>query len=288
MTKTAQNWLDTKYSNKTVGGKIELHDKNVGEVEELAGELLIENYINVEDIQLERWGKSKLGDKLKGKITRITIKNCPKVKELNLSNNEISEIIFEGNFPDLVRLDAADNKLVEIDISKFPNLTLLSIPRNPITKIKGLEYSTKLEFINLVDTPGLNGREYGEWKDSIKNMLNIPLTDPLPNDLKTKLDELANRPTQKKLDEALENERKKVQSYENGLKTELGLSDNNLSTWKDKIKELKSKPAGTTLTPEEQQKLKNYNLILMKLEEEMCNSSNYQAFIQENNIKNYK
>ena len=122
MTKIAQNWLDTKYPDKKVSGKIELYDKNAEVVEELTGELLIEGYDNVEEINLENWDKVK-DDELKGKITKVNINNCPKVKKFKLNNNEISEIIFKGNFPDLVRLDATDNKLTEIDISKIPNLT---------------------------------------------------------------------------------------------------------------------------------------------------------------------
>ncbi|CAJ0844982.1 9105_t:CDS:10 [Entrophospora sp. SA101] len=176
MTKTAQSWLEAKYSNKTVGGKIELYDKNIEGVEELTGELLIENYVNVEEIKLERRDERKhvsFRDRLKGQITKITIKNCPKVKELNLNNNKISEIIFEGEFPDLVRLDLIDNKLSEIDISKIPKLIWLAITRNPIAKIKGLENSTQLR----------------------------------------SLDELENRPTQVQLEEAVEAEAKKYEKH---------------------------------------------------------------------------
>jgi len=219
MTITAQNWLDDKYPNKTVGGKIEVYDENVEGVEELTGELLIENYVNAEEINLERRDERKSGrnGKLKGQITKVTIKNCPKLKELKLNNNEIKEIIFEGEFPDLVQIDSIDNKLTEIDISKAPKLEWLAVTRNPITKIKGLEYATQLRNVILIDSPGFNGREYGEWKDAIKDILNVPLTDPLPDtwktDLTTKLDELENRLTQEKLDEAVENERKKYEKH---------------------------------------------------------------------------
>ncbi|KLL03874.1 MAG: hypothetical protein MRERV_32c051, partial [Mycoplasmataceae bacterium RV_VA103A] len=78
-------------------------------VEELTGELLIENYANVEEIKFEHWDKRKRGGKLKGRMTKITVSNCPKVKELNLNNNEISEIILEGDFLNLERLDLVDN-----------------------------------------------------------------------------------------------------------------------------------------------------------------------------------
>jgi len=51
MTKTAQNWLDTAYPDKTVS-EIKLYVKN--SVEELTGELLIEGYTKVERIDFER------------------------------------------------------------------------------------------------------------------------------------------------------------------------------------------------------------------------------------------
>lgn len=221
MTKAAQNWLDAKYPDKTIGGKIELYDKNVEGVEELTGNLLIENYVNVEEIDLEHRDKRKgfsLSDRLKGKIGKITVKNCPKVKELNLNNNEIKEIIFEGDFLDLDRLDAADNELTKIDISKVLNLTWLNITRNPLlTEVRGLEYSTKLKHVNLYDTLGFNGQDYRKWKDAIKGILNIPPTDPLTNtwenDLKTKLDGLEERPTQEQLDEAVKNKGKEFENH---------------------------------------------------------------------------
>ncbi|CAG8465009.1 10477_t:CDS:2 [Gigaspora margarita] len=160
----AQNWLDTKYPDKTIGGKIEVYD-NMGVIEELIdGELLIDGYVNIEVINLERWDKIK-DDELKGEITKVTIKNCPKLKKLKLNNNEISEIIFEGNFPDLVRLDATDNKLTEIDI----------------------KYSTKLTTINLDEAPGLDdkldelkNRPTTDNSDQIKNLLGINPADDLP------------------------------------------------------------------------------------------------------------
>lgn len=225
----AQKWLNNKYSDKNVS-EIRLFDKNIEGVEELTGELLIEDYVSAEIINLERWDIRKGGSgRFKGKITKVTIRNCPKLNEFKLKNNEIKEIIFESDFPNLDTLEAADNNLTEIDISKLPNLTWLNITRNPhFTKIKGLEYSTKFRNVNLLETPGFNGREYGEWKDSIKGILNISLADPLPNtwktDLETKLNELK---------EAV----KKVQDYENGLKNALGLNpaDNLPTDWQTQL-----------------------------------------------------
>nr|CAG8570129.1 2919_t:CDS:2 [Entrophospora candida] len=83
--------------------KIELYDRNTGNSEELTGELTIEDYAKVEEINLK------------------------------------------------------ENKIKEIDISLVPNLRKLHLARNPnLVEINGLENSTKLEVVNLLETPGLN------------------------------------------------------------------------------------------------------------------------------------
>ena len=52
MAKTAQNWLDTTYQDKTVS-EIKLYVKE-NPVEELTGELLIKGYAEVKKIDFER------------------------------------------------------------------------------------------------------------------------------------------------------------------------------------------------------------------------------------------
>ncbi|CAG8593422.1 997_t:CDS:2 [Cetraspora pellucida] len=108
--------------------KIELYDENrkAKVMEELTGELVIKDYTELEEIDFQRWDK-----KVKDKITKVTIENCPKVKNINFDNSETTEIIFQGSFPNLARLDLPNNKLIKIDVSKLPNLTNLNIARNP-------------------------------------------------------------------------------------------------------------------------------------------------------------
>jgi len=236
MTKTAQSWLNAKYQDKSVD-KIEWYDKKGGAEEELTGELLIEGYTNIKEIDFKWWGKNKV----KNKITKVVIKNCPGVKRVYFNNNEITEITFEGTFNGLEWLELIDNKLTKIDVGKLPNLTSLYIARNPnITEIEGWENLTKLEMVDLYDTPGLNGKKFKEWKEAINSALNqTPQDGPLPDTWKNKLDDLKKRPT--------EEEHKKVveerDAIKNDLKTELGLNDGNLNTWKDEIKKLKNRPA---------------------------------------------
>jgi len=211
MTKTAQNWLDTKYSDKTIS-EIKLDEKSGESVEELTGELLIKDYTKVEVIDFERWDK-----KTKDKITKVIIENCPQVKKIKFNNNEIGEITFQGTFNNLSWLDLPDNKLIKIDVSKFPNLSRLNVTRNPnLTEIEGWENFTKLEFFDLFDTPGLNGKKFKEWKDAINSALGGTSKDgSLPKDWNIKLDDLKNRPTQDDLKKAVKNESDKYKDYIN-------------------------------------------------------------------------
>jgi Leucine-rich repeat (LRR) protein len=180
MTKQAQQWLDTKYNNKQSGDSIKLLTS-----EELSGEIKIENYANTKEIILVRLEKGSLS---KGKISKVTIRNCQEVERVLLGRNEITEIVFDGDFPKLTHLGARDNQLSKIDLSKVSNLEILNIAGNPIGSqeiekaIKGL---TKLKFVN---TPGFSLKniadDHADWinPDDIKNALGVKPTDPLPDD----------------------------------------------------------------------------------------------------------
>jgi hypothetical protein len=210
MTKQAQQWLDTKYNNKQSGDSIKLLTS-----EELSGEIKIENYANTKEIILVRLEKGSLS---KGKISKVTIRNCQEVERVLLGRNEITEIVFDGDFPKLTHLGARDNQLSKIDLSKVSNLEILNIAGNPIGSqeiekaIKGL---TKLKFVN---TPGFSLKniadDHADWinPDDIKNALGVKPTDPLPDDWKKKLDDLKKRPTQEDLNNAVKTAEKNVEN----------------------------------------------------------------------------
>jgi len=202
---TVQNWLNTTYQDKNVS-KIELWNKERGEPGKLTGELKIEGYTKVEEINFERWDKEKFKDE----ITKVTISNCPQVKKIKFNNNKITEIIFQGTFPNLGWLDLPDNKLTKVGVGKFPNLTRLNVARNPnLTEIEGWEILTKVEFVNLLNTPGLNNQKFNKWKEGINSALGLtPKDSPLPNDWENKLNDLKSyiNPNDKdKLKEAAKN-----------------------------------------------------------------------------------
>jgi len=213
---TVQNWLNTTYQDKNVS-KIELWNKERGEPGKLTGELKIEGYIKAEEINFERWDKEKFKDE----ITKVTINNCPQVKKIKFNNNKITEIAFQGTFLNLYWLDLPDNKLAKVNVSKFPNLNRLSVARNPnLTEIEGWENLTKVEFVNLFDTPGLNNQKFNKWKEGINSALGLtPKDSPLPNDWENKLNDLKNRPTQddlnKAVKDAVSNKEKEYKDYIN-------------------------------------------------------------------------
>jgi len=209
----AQQWLTSKYSNKQSGDSIKLLTS-----EELSGEILIEEYTSIKEIILVRLEKGYLS---KGKITKVTISNCPAVERIILGGNEIAAIDFKGDFFNLTQLELQDNQLKAIELSKVPNLEILNIARNPINSQdleKVIRDLTKLKFVN---TPGFNLKNIADdhtgWinPNDIKNVLGINPKDPLPDDWKNKLDDLKKRPTQEDLNNAVKNAKDEFKDYIN-------------------------------------------------------------------------
>jgi len=200
MTKLAQTWLDEKYADQTTK-VIQLYKENVVS-EELQGELKIKGYREVEEINLTRFDLD--GEVLQGKMTSLMVSDCPKLKTLAVFSNELSKVIFEGNFPLLKTLCLPDNKLVELDVSKFPNLTSLNADRNnELKEIKGIE-KTQLKITFLLGTPGLGfqlekalTKEREAFQKKIKTLLGLKDTDPFPTDWEKKLTEKTLTPQQK-------------------------------------------------------------------------------------------
>ncbi|CAG8461045.1 12246_t:CDS:2 [Ambispora leptoticha] len=223
---------------------------------ELSGEIIIEDYTNTKEIILVRLENRSL---TKGKISKVTINNCQALERVVLGKNEITEIIFQGNFPNLTHLEVQDNQLRKIDLSKIPNLENLNIARNPINSQeleKAVEGLTKLKFVNLLDTTGLN----------LKNLVDEAV--------KTEADKYKgyinpNNPTDKgKLENAAKNAG--FIDPKDGNALEKAANDQGKSP-SDVKKVVDSKPAtsgsgtGATLTSEQQQKLNNYSNLEKKI-----------------------
>src|SRR4051812_10942312 len=119
----AQNWLNANFNKNATS--IVLHNERSGltggvdEDKELTGELLVEDFTNLTELNLERKAHDGsilpndpvTGRPIGGKMTKVTIKNCAKLKTIDLDDNEIEEVVFVGDLPDLTKLDVQGNKL---------------------------------------------------------------------------------------------------------------------------------------------------------------------------------
>jgi Leucine-rich repeat (LRR) protein len=130
--------------------------------DELTGELEIDGFSNLTELNLERHDQAG-STMMRGKITKLIIKNCPNLKNIDLDKNEIAEIIFEGNFDKLEKLDVNNNSLTELDISKLSKLKRLEIFENTSLdsgKITGMENMTSLGMLSSrnIAGGGFNGK----------------------------------------------------------------------------------------------------------------------------------
>src|SRR4051812_14037858 len=75
----AQQWLEENYPNKETVIKI-----NREHFTKIEGELVIENFPNLQKINVSSFRK--------GKLTKLKIVNCPQLRKLNCENNQLEEL----------------------------------------------------------------------------------------------------------------------------------------------------------------------------------------------------
>ncbi|CFW93055.1 putative Non-specific protein-tyrosine kinase [endosymbiont DhMRE of Dentiscutata heterogama] len=80
----AQEWLQNNYPDKETVTKI----KRGHFSEILEGELIIENFPNLQEIDVSSFRK--------GKLTKLKIFNCPQLRKLNCENNQLEELDIDG------------------------------------------------------------------------------------------------------------------------------------------------------------------------------------------------
>jgi predicted nucleic acid-binding Zn-ribbon protein len=102
----AQTWINQKYPNKEKLEEIKLEERAT-----IVGQLQIEDFPNLKKISVpgtwDSWGQ----------LTRLAVKNCPNLIELDCSYNEIAEITI-ANCSNLRKFDCSFNNQWE-ELAKF-------------------------------------------------------------------------------------------------------------------------------------------------------------------------
>ena|ERR1043166_8434627 len=122
----AQEYIKNNYSDKENTTEIKFNSNNLNFDQE--GELTIADYPNLKEIY-----------KLKGKdlknITKLTISNCPQLKEVNITNFVDNQQLEINNCPNLEILYCGNNKLTELNLNNCPNLTTLNCSENQLSNL---------------------------------------------------------------------------------------------------------------------------------------------------------
>jgi len=137
----AQEWLEKNYKKEeTKEISFILFKVNNDEEPdaELEGELLIDGYSNLKEIDLSG---------AKG-ITKLTIENCPDVEVVDLYGNLITAIPWLNKLTKLRKLNCGNTKITEIDVSGSTELEkiLLNDSEQEIKVIGFINIIKKLVF----------------------------------------------------------------------------------------------------------------------------------------------
>lgn len=85
-------------------------------------------------------------------ITSLDASKLLRLKELNINNNRISDLNVSG-LTQLEKIDADDNRIAAIAVSKAPNLTHLSLKNNPIKNTIDIRGLASLRYFNCEGCP---------------------------------------------------------------------------------------------------------------------------------------
>jgi len=125
--------------------------------EKLTGDLIIQDYPNLEEISLPNQ-----------ELTSLTVINCPNLKEINVRHNQLTKL--ELDSPNLEEIIAGQNELTSLDLTPCQKLKKLIIPDNPsLTEIKGLNLAT-INNINIANTQISLSEEFEELKAKNKRL----------------------------------------------------------------------------------------------------------------------
>jgi len=164
----AQKWLNgipnkgiIKSIGRTQAGVRKEEFWGLADDEVLKGELKITDFPELKLVRL----RSLDDTDGKGLLSKVIIKNCPKLENVNLINNEITELDVSG-LSNLNYLLATDNKLGKVNVEGCVNLQWVMVfnsEESAKEEWKGLEDLKRLAFIH-TDDPFFPAKEFKNWK----------------------------------------------------------------------------------------------------------------------------
>ncbi|CFW92970.1 Leucine-rich repeat protein protein of unknown function [endosymbiont DhMRE of Dentiscutata heterogama] len=155
---TAQEYLAKNWSDKNIATIHLLPDK---EEKKLSGELIIQDYPNLQEINLPNQ-----------ELTSLIINNCPNLKRINVRNNQLSRLEFSQT-PEIEQLIAGQNEFSILDLTNCPKLKELIAPDNSyLTGIKGFNLSTVIN-LNITNTSVNLAQDYEELKAEKERLLGV-------------------------------------------------------------------------------------------------------------------
>ena len=108
--------------------------------------------------------------KIKKPTGELTKADLDKVKGLNLSNNQLTEVKGLEKLTQLTWLSLYNNKLTDVKgLEKLTKLEVLYLDSNKLADVKGLEKLTQLNELWLTDNPDLTKIQIAELKKALPN-----------------------------------------------------------------------------------------------------------------------
>ena len=152
---TAQEYLEKNFADK------QTTIISFSEEEKLTGDLIIQDYPNLEEIYLPNH-----------ELTSLTVINCPNLKKINVRNNLVSKLEIQGT-NQIAELIAGQNQLESLNLANCPKISRLIVPDNPLlSKLENLNLVT-IKDINVANTLVNLAEENEKLKAENKNLYEI-------------------------------------------------------------------------------------------------------------------
>ncbi|CAI4217373.1 unnamed protein product [Parascedosporium putredinis] len=111
----------------------------------------------IQEVDFEESGLERLQelDLVGNQITSVkNVEKLPSLATLKLQRNELASLDCEGKVQALRYLDVSDNRLQDLDLSKFPKIRLLHGDRNQISRVTGFAHARYLDSFSLREQKG--------------------------------------------------------------------------------------------------------------------------------------